>query len=476
MTFNAPPGKFAGRGAYAGSEGAMTLTGRSDNRFNRPGVVDPDDFINSRMVQGEVTANRTFNDELFEARTDTTVTDQADHRIDHVRDRQDLYIREGDLLMAPTSDRALDGRILIRNTLAHLAAPDVISTFRGMFIQEDDSKNYDQWQRSWVNSGFAKTKIEVGVNTDGTVVACAVAGGMSIPVNNSETMEMGRMLRYKLPHPKQEERLKEYLKHKHLGYHVDVCRPIIEVEKPEHMLQLPRAYLGTYLNEYGSSNLDSSKMSERDKVLRAVPENAQDVDTSASDNKRFFMSEYLEGSATDALMYMTLFARIGLCKMTLPTDAAGFANLSSLNTLTADVLHAGHFRLDDGHSVALAGADLIDASQDQRRQTLVLAGLLGLTEYENVPNVPQLRDLLVRTRLRGLMTPGEHDDHYNTAGIIKSEVGQRLNEEHQLDLLQDNRARKSVRAFHRLYWSLGRQRIGRTTSHGGNGKEVDIVF
>ena len=474
MTFNQPPGKFA-KGGYGG-DGSMTLSGRSDNRFNVPGSVDPDDFINSRMVQAEVTAVRTFNDNLFEARTDTTVTDQADRRIDSVRDRQSLYIMEADALFAPTSDRALDGRVLARDTLTHLAAPEVFSTFRGMFIQEEDTRNVDQWQRSFVFSGFSKTKIEVGVNTDGSVVAAAVAGGMSIPVNNSETMTTGRMLRYRLPHPNKDERMKEYLKHKHLGYHVDVCRAIFEVEHPEHMLQMPTAYMQSYLNEFGATGLNRSQMEQRDTLLRASPDDPKDVDTSANDNKRFFMSEYLEGSAMDALMYIVLLSKAGLIKMTLPTAPGEVANLSSLSTLTTEDLHNSIHKLEGGVHTALTAAELGAAKRDHREQTLVLAGLLGLIDHNNVPEVPQLRDLLVRTRLRGLMNREKHAIHHTNAGIIQADPEQHTSQEHKLDVMQDNRSRKSVHSFHRLYYSLGRQRVGRTTSHGGAGKEVDIVF
>jgi hypothetical protein len=284
------------------------------------------------------------------------------------------------------------------------------------------------------------------------------------------------MLRYRLPHPRSDERMKEYLKHKHLGYHVDVCRPIIEVEHPENMLQVPRAYLESYLNEFGSAGLDSSQMQERDKLLRASPDNPKDVDTSALDNKRFFMSEYLEGSAVDALNYIVLFARAGLIEITVPTTAGDIARLSSLSTLTTEQLHNGVFQLTDGQSSQLASGEAGAARRDQREKTLVLAGLLGLIEYNNTPDIPQLRDLLVRTRLRGLMNPERHAAHHTNAGIIQAAREQQTSQETKLDIMQDNRSRKSVHSFHRLYWSLGRQRIGRTTSHGGAGKEVDIVF
>jgi hypothetical protein len=473
MSYNLPPGKFSN--SRGGGDG-LSLAGRTDARFVRPGAVDPDDFFASRMVQGEVTANRTFNDELFEARTDTTIASDPSMRIDHVREKKDLYIYEGDLLLAPAANRALDGSVLRRNTPAHMAAPDVFGTMRGMFIQKSDSENADQWQRAFVFAGFAKTKIEVGVNTDGTVVAAAVGGGMSVPVNNSQTMQMGRMLRYRVPDARPEMRRMEAMKHKNLGYDIDVCKAIIETEEPEDMLQIPVSYLAQYLKNFGPTSASLRQFDQRDHVTNPDTGNLYNVDTSASDNMRFFHAEYLEGSAIDALNYLNLFARLGMCKLTLPStnDPSEQAALASLSAHTSQNTHKKLFKITAGKSEALENDDLDKARSELKAQTLVLAGLLGVINHNNVPAVPALRDLLMRTRLRGLMNPVEHSTHRAEIGIVQS--APQTEQERELNRMQDNRSRRSVHAFYRLYYGLGRQRIGRTTSHGGAGKEVDIVF
>jgi hypothetical protein len=475
MSYNQPPGKFSNSRGHSG-DGSLSLNGRSDARFTRAGDVEPDDFRASRMVQGEVTANRTFNDFLFEARTDNTIACDASDRIDHVRERKDLYIWEGDLLLAPAANRALDGRVLVRNQPAHLAAPDVFGTMRGMYIQKADSENYDQWQRSFVFSGFSKTKIEVGVNTDGTVVAAAVGGGMSVPVNNSQSIQMGRMLRYKVPDPRPEERHREHMRHKNLGYEVDVCKPIIEMEEPEDMLQLPISYLHQYLKNFSAASASIKQFDQRDQMVNPETGNLYNVDTSASDNMRFFHAEFLEGSAVDALNYVALFARLDLIKFNLPVsgDPAQHAALNALSTLTAENTHKELFEITDGKPEALKNDALTAKRTALKAQTLVLAGLLGLVNHSNVPAVPSLRDLLMRTRLRGIMNPVEHSQHRSHIGIVQTAPA--TEQEKELLRLQDNRSRRSVHAFYRLYYGLGRQRIGRATAHGGMGKEVDLVF